>query len=215
MKCASPFIWRNGRMVTPGVVMSMPNAVIPACFGTRAVVAGEEKPPAGVVAAARPDLLAGHVPLVAVARRARREAGQVGAGVGLREELAPDLLAGGDLREPARALFGRAVREHGRTDEFGADEVRIEVGDRERSELLADDGHLRRRRREPAVFARPRRYGETGRRERGEEASPLGEIVAPGPEHAGPTVGRARTQPRGQFVAHLRPELVLGHLARW
>jgi hypothetical protein len=64
------------------------------------VGAGEKQPPLRVVGPAAPHLGAGHAPLVAVLFGARRQRREVGAGVGLGEQLAPDLLAGADRRQP-------------------------------------------------------------------------------------------------------------------
>ncbi len=63
----------------------------------------------------RPDLRAVHDPLVAVAHRAGREPGDVGAGARLAEQLAPDLLGGEDRAQEPLLLFAGAAR-----DERGA-----------------------------------------------------------------------------------------------
>ena len=61
-------------------------------LGGLAVGARDEHAPLRVLGAAGPDLLAGDDPVVAVLDRARLERREVGAGVGLGEALAPDLL---------------------------------------------------------------------------------------------------------------------------
>ena len=81
---------------------------MPACFGHARVGAGEQQAALRVSAAAL-HTLAVHAPLVAVALGARRERREVGSRVGLREQLAPDLLAGAD-RAAASARTARACR---------------------------------------------------------------------------------------------------------
>ena len=66
--------------------------------------AGDEDAELRVLGERRPDLLAVHDPLVAVAHGAGAERGQVGARAGLAEELAPDLL-GGQQREQVALLL--------------------------------------------------------------------------------------------------------------
>ena len=61
-------------------------------LGDVGVGAGEQHAEVGDLAAGRPDLLAVDDPLVAVLDRLGREAGEVGAGAGLAEQLAPGLL---------------------------------------------------------------------------------------------------------------------------
>jgi hypothetical protein len=57
---------------------------------------GQQEAPLGHGGVGGPDLLAGDPPAGAVSHRGRPEGGQVRAGVGLAEALAPDDLAGGD-----------------------------------------------------------------------------------------------------------------------
>ena len=64
---------------------------MPARFGAVGVGAREQQAPVGVRGAARPELLPVHHVAVAVAAGGRPQAGQVGAGLGLGEALAPDL----------------------------------------------------------------------------------------------------------------------------
>ncbi len=66
------------------------------------VGAGEQQAPVAVVRARRPHLLAVDDPLVAVAVGAGAQPGEVGAGAGLGEQLAPD------LRRPAASRAGSA-----------------------------------------------------------------------------------------------------------
>ena len=92
------------------------------------VGAGEAEPPRGVVRTAAPHLLTREAPRVTVALCARVATfGEVGAGARLGEQLAPDLFAGADLREPACALLGRRDREQRRRDDVEADEVGVEI----------------------------------------------------------------------------------------
>ena len=67
-------------------------------LGRLGVGARDEHAPLRVLRAARPHLLAGHDPLVAVLDRAGFQRGEVRAGVGLGEALAPDLLGREDRR---------------------------------------------------------------------------------------------------------------------
>jgi len=85
------------------------------------------------------------------ARLQRRE---VGAGVGLREELAPDLARVEDRRQEPRLLLVGAVREQRRTREVDPDPVdRLQ---RPRSRVLhVEDRDLDRRRAPPAVLRGP------------------------------------------------------------
>ena len=99
--------------------------VIASMLGHVRIGAGDEDGEVGVLRARRPHLLAVHDPLVAVALRPGSQRRQVGAGAGLAEQLAPDLLAG------ASAAAGSAARWRGRAVglERGADQ-----GDRPRHE---------------------------------------------------------------------------------
>ncbi len=121
-------------------------------------------------------------PLVAVAHGARREPGEVGSGARLREQLAPDLLAGRDRGQPAGALIGVAVHEQRRADELEPDEVRVEVGDGEGGELGADDADLLGRGAEAAVLGGPARRREAGPREGLQVRAPGFEVVGAGAE---------------------------------
>ena len=79
----------------------------PLCLGAFGIAAGDDDAPVGEVRAGGPDLLAVDDPVVAVAHRARAQAGEVGAGGRLGEELAPDLLARQRLRRVAALLRPR------------------------------------------------------------------------------------------------------------
>src|SRR6185295_19840356 len=86
--------------VDTGAAKIEPEGRDAAVLGQRGVVAREEEPEARIRASARPHLLPAHPPLVTVALRTRRKSGEVGTGARLREELAPDLLAARDRRQP-------------------------------------------------------------------------------------------------------------------
>ena len=118
------------------------------------VRARHEHAPLRVLRAAGPDLLPGDAPAVAVGDRARLERGEVGAGVGLGEALAPDLVAGEDRPEEPVLLLARAPDHQRRAAEQDAQHV-----GRERrpgaAELLEEDRRLGQRRAAPAVLGRP------------------------------------------------------------
>ena len=88
------------------------------------VGAGDEHAAVGDVRQRVPHLLAVHDPLVAVADRSRREAGEVGARAGLGEELAPDLLTGEHRPQRAAAQFVAAVGHDRRAREREPEEQR-------------------------------------------------------------------------------------------
>ena len=81
------------------------------------VGAGEQHAEVGDLRAGRPHLLTVDDPLVAVADRLGLQAGEVGAGARLAEELAPRLLAGDDVGQEPRALLVGAVGDDGRAGE--------------------------------------------------------------------------------------------------
>ena len=80
-------------------------------LGDVGVGAGEAHAEVGDVGPGGPHLLAGEHPLVAVALGPRGERGEVGAGAGLAEELAPPLLVAHDRRQEAQPLLLGAVGE--------------------------------------------------------------------------------------------------------
>ena len=87
------------------------------------VRARDEHAPLRVLRAARPDLLPGDPPAVAVGHRAGLERREVGARVGLGEALAPDLLAGEDRAEEAVLLLVGAPDHQRRPAEQDAEHV--------------------------------------------------------------------------------------------
>ena len=82
-----------------------------------AVGAGDEQPVVGVVRARRPHLLPVDDPLVAVALGARLQAGDVGPGARLREQLAPHRVGAQQRREVLTPLLvGAVLEQRGRAD---------------------------------------------------------------------------------------------------
>src|SRR5262249_59752818 len=79
-------------------------------LGHFGIGARDEHPAVGNVRERVPHLLTVDDPLVAVAYRARREAGEIGARTRLREQLAPDLFAGEHRAQRALAQLVASVR---------------------------------------------------------------------------------------------------------
>ena len=124
-----------------------------AVLGGLGVGAGEEVDVLGEVGAGGPDLLAVDDELVAVDLGAGLEGGEVGAGVGLGEALAPDVLRGGDAGKVALLLLLGAV-----DDERGAELVGLSVehGGAPVGELFLENGLLDEGLAEAAVLLGPR-----------------------------------------------------------
>ena len=155
MKCAAPVIWRSGRTSTPARVHVEQEERDAAMFRRRRIGAGEQQAEVCVVRTGRPHLLTVDHELVTVGDGARAEVREVGARVGLAEQLAPDLVRAQQRPEVARLLVGAPVGHQRRTRE----------GDRRRDEaaahvvarfLLAVDRLLPRSAAAPAVL-RPAR----------------------------------------------------------
>ena len=124
----------------------------PVVSGGVCVRADEQEAAVRDVRERRPDLLPVHDEHVVLHARLRAEGREVGAGLGLREALAPDLVGGEDRGEEARALRVGAVRDdrrprHPETDH--ADVRRCAGAD----ELLVGDGLEDRGEPSPAVLA--------------------------------------------------------------
>ena len=131
LKPDAPAMLRMGRTSTPGWCMSTMNIVRPLCFGASGSVRASSSPKRGQVRRRRPDLLAVHDPLVAVALGAGGEPGDVGAGARLAEQLAPDLLGREDRPEEAVALLlGAAHDDRGpaHADAHGVAHPRVASG---------------------------------------------------------------------------------------
>ena len=123
-------------------------------LGHLGVGAGEEEPPVGDGAARRPDLLTVDDEVVARVDGAGLERGEVGAGIGLGIELAPQLLRREDLPEVARLLRVGAVDHDGGPDDAEAEAI----GGRGRvhpRHLVGHDGLLHRPRAGAPDLLRP------------------------------------------------------------
>ncbi len=111
------------------------------------VAAGDEHAPLGDVRQGGPHLLAVEHPVVAVADRARGQAGDVGAGARLAEHLAPDVLAREDAAQQRLLHVVGAVGQEDRRAHADADRVDVQVvvgGLRLLAQLVGDDRlHLR------------------------------------------------------------------------
>jgi hypothetical protein len=103
-------------------------------LGRVRVGAGQQHAEVGDLAARRPHLLPVDDPLVAVLHRLGVQAGEVGPGAGLAEQLAPRLLTRDDVAEVALLLLVAAVVDDGRPGQQQAQAARraegAEVGDR-------------------------------------------------------------------------------------
>ena len=97
LNMAWPVISPSGRIVDAGLVHVDGEVGDALVLGHVGVGAGDEHAEVGDLAARGPHLLTVDDPLVAVAARPCVETGEVGAGAGLAEELAPRLLAGDDV----------------------------------------------------------------------------------------------------------------------
>ena len=134
--------------------------------------------------------------------------GEVAAGVGLGEALAPDLLGAEDLREVALLLLLRAPGDDRRARHAEPDhpDVRRRLGARE---LFEEDGLVAVRRTRAAVLLRP---GETGVACGAELLAPLAVGVL---EPAGTAGLRALGEVLRDEVAHLLTEgCLVGRVAQ-
>ena len=109
---ASPLISLMSSTVTPGACDRDREPGEAAVLGCVPVGAREAHAVVGVVRRAGPDLRAGEDPPVAVAHRARAHAREVGAGLGLREELHEQLVAREHPRDVAGEELRRRVAQH-------------------------------------------------------------------------------------------------------
>ena len=204
-----------------------------AVLGLVRIGAGDEHPVPGGVGDARPHLLPVDHPFVAVADGLGREAGNVGTGAGLAEELAPDLLAGGDAAEVVVLLFFGAPCDDGGPAHPDPDDVG-RTRHRVPTEHLVHRAGLGGCEREPgSVLRRPRRGGVAGFAESRvpggvvEPGAQLGELrVVAGVDRVDPAVGQVVAQPgeglcpqllRGELSqarCHLRPPRVRGDSSR-
>ena len=130
-------------------------------LGGVGVGAGDEHAPLRELGEGRPDLLPGDDPFVAVLDRARLQRGEVGAGLGLGEALAPDLLGGEDRLQVALLLLVGAVGD----DDRAAHRQAEDVGRARRLQargLADEDRLLDHRRAAAAVLLRPGDPGPAG-----------------------------------------------------
>ena len=173
------------------------------------VGAGEQHAPLRLVRVGGPDLLAGDLPAAVRLHRARLQRRQVGSRLGLREALAPDLVAGEDRVEVALLLLLVAVG-----DDDGAAHHQAQHVRRERhalaAELLVEDRLLDQRRALAAVLLGPRDAGPAGLVHRllpGAAELELGLVVA-----LGRLAGMVRLEPGAHLVAECRLGLVQGQV---
>src|SRR6185436_15022351 len=112
----------------------------------------------GIMRARGPDLLAVDDPVVALLFRARTQARDVGAAGRLGEQLAPDMFAGGELRQIVALVLLAAERHHGRAAHALADLERLRQLAVDALFLLPDH-FLDRGRAAAAIFLRPVQAG--------------------------------------------------------
>ena len=160
-----PSISSIGRSVTPGESIGKTSIEMPRCFFSAVgSVRHEAEDPVGVLAERRPGLLAVDHPVVAVADGGGAQRGEVGAGVGLGEALAPPDVEVRRLGQEALLLLLVAEGGDDRADHAGVEGQRLgHVG---QLHLLAPDVALQRRPVLAAPLDRPVRHGEPGGVER-------------------------------------------------
>ena len=146
------------------------------CFG---IGAGDEHPAVGPVRERVPHLLPVDDPLIAVAHCTGRQAREVGAGTGLAEELAPQLLAGEQRPQEPRLELVVGVGRDRRRGKEDAESVALErVGAHAGgSDAFVDAPLQLGRQREPAEPHREPHPGEAEVVLRGAERDRVGGIV--------------------------------------
>src|SRR5262249_44084958 len=123
-------------------------------LGYIGIGAREQNAVIGIMRARGPDLLAVNDPVIAFLLRARAQPRDVGTAGRLREQLAPDLLAGGQRRQIFAFLLCAGKRHHrGTAHTVADDEHRAEFA--ERTFLLLPDHALDRRGAAAAILLRP------------------------------------------------------------
>jgi hypothetical protein len=172
------------------------------------VGASEHAAPARKLAPRDPRLLAAEHPGAVALDGSRTERCEVGARLGLREALRPQLLRREDRPHVARPLLLGSEREDRRPEHVEPDDRR-ELGSAGGCQLLVDDDLLRRRAAAAAELRRPRAADEAG----------LVAARLPAAEERHPLVERVRDLGRGGRVlreerAHLLLQLTLGRLER-
>ena len=134
-----------------------------AVLGHVRVGAGQQDPPVGVVRRRGPHLLTGDDPLVAVEDRPGRQPGEVGAGTGLAEELAPDVVrVRGSAARNSRLLVLGAPLDDGRAGHADADAEHV-PGHVVALLLGGEDAREQRRQAHAAVLDGPVRRRPTDR----------------------------------------------------
>ncbi len=170
MKCASPEIWRSGRTRDPLGVHRHDEHRQALVLRDVGVGPRQHQPERGVLGVRGPDLLAGDPPgAVLLLLGAGLDPGQVGAGGGLAEQLAPDLVGGQHRAEVALLLLLAAVRDQRRPEHPHADDVE-DPGHAGAPDLLVDDDLLERPEAGAAVLGGP---GDGGEARLGEPALPV------------------------------------------
>ena len=99
LRWCGPIMQRIGRTWIAGSSIGTRKIVRPCCFFSPLRRAGQQEAPLRHGGVGRPDLLAADQPAVAVAPGRGSQRGEVGAGLGLGEALAPDHLAARDGRQ--------------------------------------------------------------------------------------------------------------------
>ena len=143
LNACSPVISTSARTSIPGERIGQTKYEMPRMLGRRRIGAGQQDAPAGDVGVAGPHLLPVEDVVVAVALGPQRQRRQVGAGAGLAEQLAPELLARQQRPQPPFLLLGRPGIEQRRPGPPDADGVDGPAHPG-RPQLLVDD-QLRQR----------------------------------------------------------------------
>ncbi len=138
MKLDDPVIWTSGLQSHPGVAHVHHEGGQPAVLGDTGIGSGDAEPPIGAVGERGPDLLAGEHPFLAVTNRPGPQPGEVGAGVGLGEQLTPHLVAAQQGWQKPVALLVAPVDEYRRTAPPSPTAERI-AGQIEPGLLLVED----------------------------------------------------------------------------
>ena len=137
LNSASPVICRSGRTSTPGRVHVDDEGGEAGVLDRFGVGAHDQQAEARQMGQGRPHLLSVDGPLVAVAHALRRQPGEVGAGAGLAEQLAPDLLAGEQRTQVALLLLLAAPHNDRRSAHPVADRVAVVPGSARRRRTAA------------------------------------------------------------------------------
>ena len=154
---------------------------------------GEQEAVVRPVRVRGPHLLAGDHEVVPVEDGARGQIGEIAAGIGLGEALAPDLVGVEDGLEPALLLRGGAVHHEGRRHHAEADGVHAGRGPG-RDQLLGEDELLDEGDAAPPELLRPA------------ESHPAARVHAPVP---GPAGVEGPVGVKGQLVVGGRMDLAV------